>query len=141
MIPLNSSLTSREEAYGQVRSYLQQHGFSLGGNWDYEHGSFDRSLDEVQKVWLRIPFQVTHGALDGDTDATDAVIQIGQPFVLKHLYNEGLDPEAKGMTFGALIDQFQEPVDKDAPVEPKWAAQAEELLRKVEASFPSSPAR
>ncbi|MCZ8519345.1 MULTISPECIES: YugN-like family protein [Paenibacillus] len=136
MIPLNSSLVNREEAFEQVRSCLHENQFTLGGNWDYEHGSFDRSLEEGQKVWLRIPFQVTHGVLDGDTDATDAVIRLGQPFVLKHLYNEGLDPEAKGMTFGALIDQFQEPVDKDAAVEPKWVSQAEALLRKVEASFP-----
>ncbi|OXM86628.1 YugN family protein [Paenibacillus rigui] len=132
MIPINSSLVNREEAFDQVRNQLHQFEFALGGNWDYDHGYFDRYLDEAHKVWLRIPFQVTRGTLEGDTDATEASIRLGQPFVLKHLYNEGLDSEAHVKTMGALIDQFQEPVDKDAPVEDKWVAQAKKLLSEVE---------
>ncbi|GCL70734.1 hypothetical protein PN4B1_06360 [Paenibacillus naphthalenovorans] len=132
MIPLDSSLLNREENFDQVRQYLHEHEFVLGGNWDYEHGSFDRYLDEGRKVWLRIPFQVTHGVLDGDADSTDAVVQIGTPFVLKHVYNEGLDEEAQVRVSGALIDQFQEPLDNDAPVEDKWVAQAKSLLKEVE---------
>ncbi len=31
-----------------------------------------------------------------------------------------------------MIDQFQEPLDKDAPVEDKWVAQAKSLLKEVE---------
>jgi hypothetical protein len=33
---------------------------------------------------------------------------------------------------GALVDQFQKPVDPDADVEPSWVEQAEDVLRKVE---------
>ncbi|MDF2959797.1 MAG: YugN-like family protein [Paenibacillus sp.] len=136
MIPLESDLVDREEAFDQVRNYLHEFEFSLGGNWDYEHGYFDRNLDEANKVWLRIPFEVKHGALDGDAASTDAVIHLGTPFVLKHLYNEGLDKEAKINTYGALFDQFQEPVDKDAPVEDKWVNKAKDVLHEVERSFP-----
>jgi hypothetical protein len=132
MILLDSALAEREEAFDKVRTFLHGFEFVLGGNWDYEHGYFDRYLDEGHKVWLRIPFEVTHGALDGDSETTDAVIHIGSPFVLKHVYNEGLDKEAQVRTYGALIDQFQEPVDKDAPVESDWVEKAKQLLRQIE---------
>jgi hypothetical protein len=132
MIPLESGLTNHEEAFDQVSHYLHEFDFTLGGNWDYDHGYFDRSLDEAHKVWLRIPFEVTHGALDGDAESTDAIVCIGTPFVLKHIYNDGLDGEAQVHAFGGLIDQFQEPINKDAPIEDKWVAKAEEMLGKVE---------
>ncbi|MCP3773482.1 YugN-like family protein [Paenibacillus sp. MZ04-78.2] len=135
MVPLDSTLQGREEPFEHVRSYLHEHEFTLGGNWDYEHGSFDRYLDEGHKVWLRIPFEVTSGVLDGDTDSTDAFVRIGTPFVLKHVYNEGLDHEAQVRTFGALVDQFQEPLDKDGTVEDKWVDQAASLLREIERGY------
>ncbi|NHN29229.1 YugN family protein [Paenibacillus agricola] len=136
MIPLESGLTNHEEAYQQVSHYLHEFDFALGGNWDYDHGYFDRYLDEAHQVWLRIPFEVTHGVLDGDTESTDAVVCIGTPFILKHIYNDGLDKEAQFHTYGGLIDQFQEPLDKDALVEDEWVTKAKEMLGKVEASFP-----
>lgn len=135
MVPLNSAIIGREEAFEQVRGYFHEHEFVLGGNWDYNHGYFDRHLDEARTVWLRIPLTVTRGVLDGDTDSTDAIVKIGTPFVLKHLYNDGLDAEAHANTFGALVDQFQEPVNKDAPVGRSWIEKAEKLLRKVEESW------
>ncbi|KPV55076.1 hypothetical protein QJ48_35120 [Paenibacillus sp. A3] len=135
MVPLDSTLQGREEPFEHVRSYLHEHEFALGGNWDYEHGSFDRYLDEGHKVWLRIPFEVTSGVLDGDTDSTDAFVRIGTPFVLKHVYNEGLDQEAQARTYGALMDQFQEPLDKDGTVEDKWVDRAASLLREIESGF------
>ncbi|WP_282937073.1 YugN-like family protein [Paenibacillus sp. RC67] len=135
MIPVDSALVNREEAYDQIRDYLHDHQFTLGGNWEYDHGYFDRALDNDNKVWLRIPFGVTHGRLDGDTNSTDAIIRIGSPFVLKHLYNEGLDKEAQVNTYGALVDQFQEPVDKDAPVDDEWVSKAKSILREVEANW------
>jgi hypothetical protein len=135
MIPLESALTNQEEAFGQVSNYLNKFDFTLGGNWEYDHGYFDRYLDEAHKVWLRIPFEVTHGVLDVDPAASDAIICMGTPFVLKHIYNDGLDNEARIHTYGGLVDQFQEPIDKDAPIEDDWVAKAQEMLDKVEATF------
>jgi hypothetical protein len=135
VIVLESSLDGREDAYDPIRDYLHRFEFILGGSWDYDHGYFDRTLDEGHKVWLRIPFQVTHGALDGDSESTDAIIRIGSPFVLKHVYNEGLDKEAQVRTYGALIDQFQEPLEDDARIENIWVDKAKELLQKVESGM------
>ncbi|SDC01813.1 YugN-like family protein [Paenibacillus sp. UNCCL117] len=135
MVPLDSKLAGIEEPYDKAAGVLQEFEFSLGGNWDYEHGCFDRSLDEGHKVWLRIPFEVTHGVLEGENGGVGTVIQLGSPFVLKHLYNEGLDEEAQVRVVSALFDQFQEPVDKDAPVEGEWVDQAKLVLKEVESRW------
>ncbi|MBP1993463.1 YugN family protein [Paenibacillus eucommiae] len=132
MIALTSKLEQVREPFDTVRDHLYEDEFTLGGNWEYDHGYFDRYLDEAHKVWLRIPFQVITGRLDGDSDATDATIEIGAPFVLKHVYNEGLDKEAEPKVLGALIDQFQTPVDSDAKVEDHWVEEAVKVLNEVE---------
>lgn len=135
MKSLSSSLEQVQESFDSVRDHLHEFEFALGGNWDYDHGYFDRYLDEAHKVWLRIPFQVVAGSLDGDSEATDAVVKIGTPFVLKHVYNEGVDHKAEAETMGALIDQFQTPVDADASIEDKWMNEASALLQKVEKAW------
>jgi hypothetical protein len=129
---LKSKLEQVQEPFDTVRDRLHEFNFSLGGNWEYDHGYFDRSLDEANKVWLRIPFQVVTGRLEGDTEATDAIVRIGTPFVLNHVYNEGLDNGAEAETYGAMLDQFQTPTDPDGLVEKKWVQQASDVLHKVE---------
>lgn len=133
MKPIQSALENRTNEFDRVKNHLEQFRFTLGGNWEYDHGCFDRALDDANKVWLRLPFEVTHGGLEGpDTPNPGTDILMGTPFVLKHVYNEGLDAEAVPRTFGALIDQFQDPIDKDASVEEHWVSKATELLREVE---------
>ncbi|MBM7565341.1 YugN family protein [Paenibacillus sacheonensis] len=132
MIPLESKLEFSEKEFTEVQSLLEEHQFALGGSWDYEHGYFDRSLDEAQMVWLRMPFAVINGAIDSETQDLDAKIKLGQPFVLKHVYNEGLDSEAQVSTLGGLMNQFQEPLDPDAEVESKWITKAKDVLAEVE---------
>lgn len=135
MKTISSSLEQVKESFDSVRDHLHEFDFTLGGNWDYDHGYFDRFLDEAHKVWLRIPFQVVTGRIEGDTEATDAIVEVGTPFVLKHVYNEGLDQEAEAETYGAMIDQFQAPLDPDAQVEDKWVKEAAGLLKKVEQAW------
>ncbi|MFX3631983.1 MAG: YugN family protein [Candidatus Pristimantibacillus sp.] len=135
MMPLSSTLESREMTFTELRSGLEPNQFVLGGNWDYTNGSFDRFLDEDRKVWLRLPFEVINGHVDDTADENDAVIQLGSPFVLKHIYNEGNDPEAKAHVVGALFDQFQSPSEPNAPIEPKWIDRAKQVLSEVEQQF------
>ncbi|WP_080836700.1 YugN family protein [Cohnella massiliensis] len=136
MYAISSSLTGREREFASARRALGEKGFSLGGNWDYRRGSFDCALDEAQKVYLRLPFVVTRGSLDSETDDIKADIRFEEPYVLKHVYNEGLDPEAQPRTLGATFDQFSDPLDSDADIEPRWIetargrlSEAEQLLR------------
>ncbi|MBB6633747.1 YugN family protein [Cohnella thailandensis] len=137
MIPLPSRLTSQVQEFVLVQNALAEKGFALGGSWDYDSGSFDCALDEDNKVWLRLPFQVTNGHIDSETEDNDAKIRFGEPYVLKHLYNEGLDSEAQPRTFGAAFDQFQDPVDSDAGIEPGWVDKAKERLKEVEQIYPA----
>ena len=132
MIPLESKLESSEKEFTEVKSMLEEQQFALGGDWNYDHGYFDRYLDEEHMVWLRMPFSVINGSIDDTTQDLDAKIMLGKPFVLKHVYNEGLDKEAHMKTIGSLMDQFQEPVDADAEVESKWVNQAKKVLVEVE---------
>ncbi|CAM4355106.1 YugN family protein [Paenibacillus tarimensis] len=137
MIPISSSLENSSHEFTEVRNLLKDYKFSLGGNWDYKSGFFDRFLDEeAHKVWLRLPFEVTSGNIDEDREELDAKIRFGQPFVLKHLYNEGIEHDATPRVFGALFDQFQHPLDPDAPVEDKWLQKGEEVLRQIERIMP-----
>jgi hypothetical protein len=135
LIPILSELENQVEGFVSLNDFFRRFEFTLGGNWDYDHGYFDRYLDGDHKVWLRIPFEVTSGTLDGISDDSDATVKLGTPFVLKHIYNEGLDPEAVPNVYGSLINQFQEPIDKDADVEAHWLEQAKQILQEVEQSF------
>ncbi|MNI23784.1 YugN-like family protein [compost metagenome] len=135
MKQITSSLDGVQDSFDNVRAQLRNYNFTLGGNWEYDHGYFDRSLDEAHKVWLRIPFQVVTGRLDGDSESTNAIVRMGTPFVLKHVYNEGLDTEANVGAYSGLINQFQAPLDPDADVEEKWAIEAADILRKVEEAY------
>ncbi|MHA7965638.1 YugN-like family protein [Paenibacillus sp. CAU 1782] len=131
--PISSTVEGSTGKFTELQGELQGLGYTLGGNWDYDHGFFDKPMDSANKVWLRVPFQVTDGNVDSEYSENNAIITLGQPFVLKHLYNEGNDPEASIRVAGALFDQFQSPVDPDADVEDRWALRGEELVRQLEA--------
>ncbi len=136
MRELDSSLTSQVHDYGVSRQLLSERGFTLGGNWDYDHGSFDCALDEANLVWLRLPFEVTAGRLDSEAEPMDTEIRFGCPYVLKHVYNEGLDDSARAGTVGGLINQFSAPVDPDDDIESAWVDKARRKLDEVEAIYP-----
>jgi len=135
MVPLQSQIESRVESFQHVRQVFEEKGFVVGGNWEYNRGLFDHALDEAQKVWLRIPFQVRDGKFDPDAAGTDATVQFGTPFVLKHVYNEGLDQEADTGVFSGMTNQFQEPLDRDDAVESHWIEKAQSVLEQLEDYF------
>ncbi|MCC3377075.1 YugN family protein [Cohnella sp. REN36] len=137
MLSLSSSLTSQEGQFTQTRLRLADHGFSLGGNWEYDRGSFDCALDDARQVWLRLPFTVTGGNLDGEAEETDAKIKFGEPYVLKHVYEEGLDQDAQPRTFGGMFDQFAAPSDPDAEIERHWLEDARKRLSEIESIYPA----
>lgn len=132
MIMLTSVMEGREFDFIHSQNELTPLKFTLGGNWEYDHGSFDRFLDDRRTVWLRLPFRMTQGTLDSEVRDTEARLQFDRPYVLKHVYEEGLDEDAKLHTYGALIDQFQSPVDRDAEIEPHWLDEARTILQQVE---------
>ncbi len=132
MFILESELDQFEGELGHIKAELEKAEFTLGGNWDYEHGFFDRALDEGKKLWLRLPFETTGGKLDSEIDGADTTLRFGKPFVLKHVYNEGLDGESTVGVYRFLIDQFQSPLDPDAELSGEEVKVAEAALRRAE---------
>lgn len=139
MIPLESRLTNLEMTYPDAKERIDRCGFVLGGNWDYEHGCFDRSLDGENKVWLRVPFEVTGGSLNGESAEANVrtLVQFGTPFILHHQYEEGVDQEGTSGVMRSLVDQFQAPSNPDAPVDDHWISIGMKQLQELESAMMS----
>jgi hypothetical protein len=137
MIPLESRLENVETTYAAAARVMNGRGFTLGGNWDYDHGCFDRPLDDRRQVWLRVPFRVTGGSLNGEAaEANEHTrIRFETPFVLKHVYEEGIDEEGQAGPFRSLVDQFQDPSDPDAAVADDWIDLARRQLSELESAL------
>ncbi len=132
MYSLHSSLSGRKLDFASCRECLKVLGFTLNAEWDYDHGYFDCSLEETLQVFVRIPFRSKNGKLDREQDGVVLLIELGKPFVLVHRYQDKNDPTARVKLLGALIDQFQDPIEADADVEQQWIDKAKPLIRQVE---------
>lgn len=130
MRQIQSSLTGKQGIFDQVRETLREDQFTLS-NWDYDYGFFDKQLDEKGMVFLRLPIETVTGELDDPA----AIVQFGVPFVLKHVYQKGNDPDigyASGPAVAAAVNQFQEPADKDATVADGYVDTAQQIIRRLE---------
>jgi len=135
MIPISSSIIGKEIYYNQMNEGSGQLGYVLSGNWEYDGGFFDKGLDDENKVWLRVPFQVVNGTVASESTVSDAYIRLGEPFVLHHIYQEGNDPNAISGVITASFNQFQAPVDKDASVSKEWIQKGEHEVKLLEQSL------
>lgn len=77
MIELSSSLSGKAFSLSDLEQKLKPLGYSIGGNWDYEHGSFDYKMDDKEGyLFLRLPFK----AVNSELDSAGAVVELQQPF-------------------------------------------------------------
>ncbi|MDA7028083.1 YugN-like family protein [Bacillus sp. CLL-7-23] len=99
--------------FDDLEKRLKPLGYSLNGGWEYDHGFFDYKIDDTAGyLYLRLPFTVEEGQLDSE----NAIVKLGQPFLLRHVYQEGLDDHVVQGNVRAAFDQFAEPEDKDAAI-------------------------
>lgn len=113
MIELSSRVEGKQFDLYRLEQKLKPIGYSIGGNWDYDHGAFDYKISEEDGYqFLRLPFS----AVDGQLDAGNCTVKLGRPFLLSHQYEAGLDEHGASGTFSGTLNQFQEPVDKDASI-------------------------
>ncbi|HEY4552271.1 MAG TPA: YugN-like family protein [Bacillaceae bacterium] len=130
MIQIDSAIEGRQYNLHALEQLLKPRGFVIGGNWDYDKGFFDYKMaDDEGYQFLRIPFT----AVEGQLDARGAIVQLGKPFVLAHVYQEGLDDLADSSNLSAPVNQFSEPKDKDGSVDNQYVAMGQDLVKEVEA--------
>ncbi|OIK15947.1 hypothetical protein BIV60_07050 [Bacillus sp. MUM 116] len=132
MFQLNSEIEGKRADFGVVRDIFHSYGCSFCSNFDYDQGKFDALLwrDGGESIYLRVPIYVIDGALDH----SNALIEFGAPFVIKHVVNVGLDHDENSFVTGTTgLDQFQTPVDQDGYIYDKsrWAKAGEERIEQV----------
>ncbi|WP_223701536.1 YugN-like family protein [Sutcliffiella deserti] len=129
MIPIPSKLEGTEFHLYKLEQELKPLGYSIGGNWDYDHGYFDYKIDDkVGYQFLRIPFQ----AVDGQLDSQGTTVSIGRPFLLSHKYQIGVDDNVHVWNRTASFNQFSEPVDADASFPPEYMDLGHSLVKELE---------
>lgn len=124
----DTSIVDKTGTFGDLRETFDRFQFHLGGNWDYDHGSFDRILaeDGEATVYVRVPFQVTEGELDDPA----AKVVFGTPYVIKHVAQADTTLNEEGLDSG-LLNQFQKPADPDAPLDERWVEEGRRAVEEV----------
>src|SRR5699024_4123089 len=117
VIQLETDIKGKRMYFGQAQRDLKEHGFFIGGNWEYDSGMFDGIIHREggETIYIRIPFQVIYGELDRE----DAYIEFQQPFIIKHVVHVGLDTDENSLLTVTGFGQFQEPLDKDGYIHDK----------------------
>lgn len=131
MIELNSSIQGRHFEKGHLEEFLASQGFTIGGGWDYDHAYFDYVFQKTPYYdVLRIPVFVK----SGDFEQASAKLECGIPFLLRHCYQYGIDDEKDALfgLGGGTLNQFQKPIDPDAPISDKLVVQGVELLKTLD---------
>lgn len=127
MIQLSSKVEGMEFDLFKLEQKLKPIGYSIGGNWDYDHGAFDYKIDDIEGYeFLRLPFE----AVDGQLDANNCTVQLGRPFLLSHVYQTGIDDRVDS---AGTFNQFQEPLDEDASFPRKFIDKGKALVEELEA--------
>ncbi len=131
MIELPSKVEGKQFDLFELEQKLKPIGYTIGGNWDYDHGAFDYKINGSEDggyQFIRLPFQ----AVDGQLDDNNCTVKLGRPFLLSHVFEANLDDEASTGTFSGTFNQFQEPVDKDASFPQQYIEEGKALAQELE---------
>ncbi|PFO04677.1 hypothetical protein COJ85_11640 [Bacillus sp. AFS076308] len=132
MFEIPSKVEGKQFELYKLEQKLKPIGYTIGGNWDYDHGAFDYKLnDEGSYQFLRVPFT----AVDGELDNKGCTVEIGRPFLLAHQYEYGIDEHGDTGNFSASLNQFQAPIDQDANIAAQFIDQGKKLVTQLEASI------
>jgi hypothetical protein len=130
MIALQSSIDGKELTVGELKEKLEPMGFTVNGNWEYDHAYFDYKLndDHGDQQYVRIPIQSSGGPMDNE----ETIVQIGTPFLLDHQFETDVDEEGNIGNLSASLNQFKAPADKDAPFPEEYVERGKSLISKAE---------
>ena len=133
MLSIPSDIEGKQCYYGDLRQPFERAGFHLNGNWEYDHAYFDSVLhqEEGASVYLRLPVTTVRGRLDQE----DALLEFGQPFLIKHVVHIGLVQEDTDFSLmnASGLNQFQPPLDPDDRIEQeeRWKRAGEQAIGKI----------
>ncbi|GAA0355841.1 YugN family protein [Bacillus horti] len=131
----HTSLENFQGSFGEIKRFLQEKGYDEGGNWEYDHGYFDKKIaDSPGYLFIRIPIIVQEGTFGED----EARVKIGTPFLLRHKYQIGNDDHVHVTLANASLNQFAEPQDPDASLEQDEIDSTWEIIRRLEEDFQAS---
>ncbi|NEU30044.1 hypothetical protein GN156_04530 [bacterium LRH843] len=126
MISLPTAIEGMQMTLKELEDKLKPLRYNIGGGWEYDKGYFDYKIDQNPGyTFLRLPFH----AIDGEIGQRGVTVELGQPFLLRHQYEAGLDDD---VVTGGVLNQFQTPVDKDAAIDPKFKRTAQSLIQELE---------
>ncbi|MGM9924763.1 MAG: YugN family protein [Bacillus sp. (in: firmicutes)] len=126
---INSKITGKTLPLYEMERLMKPIGYSIGGNWGYDHGYFDYKMaDEPGYVYLRVPFQAVQGALNHE----GVVVRVGTPFILAHQYEDEVDEGASSGVLATVFNQFAEPVDRDAEILLQYGVLGKALVEELE---------
>ncbi|GAA0500238.1 YugN-like family protein [Salinibacillus aidingensis] len=129
MLQLDSAIENQVFSLNELENKLKPLNFTIGSNWEYDHGYFDNQLQsEGTYYFLRIPFNAEIGQLD----EPGVQVRVGRPFLLGHQYASGTDEDAVIGNMTAIVNQFQSPVDPDTEVPEDIQSKGDELIKTVE---------
>ncbi|MED3624540.1 YugN-like family protein [Neobacillus thermocopriae] len=129
MIEIPSKVEGLQFDLYKLEQKLKPIGYSIGGNWDYDHGAFDYKISEDSGYqYLRLPFK----AIDGQLDARGCTVELGRPFLLSHEYEENIDEHGESGVFSGAFNQFQEPTNKDANFPSQYIDVGKALVQELE---------
>ncbi|WP_050616203.1 YugN-like family protein [Bacillus testis] len=130
MIEIPTRLTGKTFALASLETCLRALGYTLGGNWEYDHGYFDYKIADLPGyTFLRLPIY----AYQCDLDEKGASVRLGTPFILAHQYQPGIDGSySKPSTLTAVFNQFAEPIEKDATVQDEYVILGKALVQELE---------
>jgi hypothetical protein len=130
MIEIPSKVEGKQFDLYKLEQKLKPIGYTIGGNWDYDHGAFDYKLNTAEGYqFLRVPFT----AVDGELDVRNCTVEIGIPYLLAHEYEAGIDEQVNSGTFSGTFNQFQEPTNKDADFPHPLIDKGKALVAELEA--------
>lgn len=130
MRSIDSGIEHHLASLHELELKLKPSGFVISSNWDYDQGSFDLKLANGGGTYyfLRIPFY----AVRGELDTPGVHVRVGQPFMLGHKYEAGLDDSISSGAVQGAFNQFQTPVDPDADIPDDYVQMGKQHIQEVE---------
>ncbi len=111
----NTGIENETVELSRLTDILEDLGFDLAGQWDYERVTFDRKFETKEGIFY---LRIQGFAAEGDIGGSHAMIKLLTPLLGKHYYPHGVEygegesfPANVVSTSKALLTQSKERMD------------------------------